>query len=424
MNRKKLSTAFILVLLLMLCLPSPASFAQDDVNLRFTVWTGSEAHLSMLNGIAAAYKVDHPNVSVTFDTIAFADYQTKVAIQLSGNNPPDAGWMPESLAKPFLNAGALADLGPRIKGDADYDFADLSATAMSLYLDGDAVYGIPFSTSPELIYFNRDLFEAAGLETPDVLQAKDAWTWDALRNAAKAITDETGVFGFQSHGQSIYGIHLWHNLAPLTRAFGGDVWNADGTECLLNTPESIAAIQFYWDMVFVDHSTVPPGTDANFNSGGSAMTIGFLSQSAQLADVDFGWGIARLPDGPAGHVSVIGQSSIVVFNNSKHKDVAIDFVAFMTNKENVTTMAQFFPPIRQSVLESGAFVEANPLVDPAALEASVVPSILNGTLLPTHVNFPKLDLAGRAVFDLLWTPDGDVSSTVNAACEAMSQYLN
>ena len=424
MNKKKLSTAFILVLLLVLCLPSPASFAQDDVNLRFTVWTGSEAHLSMLNGIAAAYKVDHPNVSVTFDTIAFADYQTKVAIQLSGNNPPDAGWMPESLAKPFLNAGALADLGPRIKGDADYDFADLSATAMSLYLDGDAVYGVPFSTSPELIYFNRGLFEAAGLETPDVLQAEDVWTWDALRDAAKTITEETGVFGFQTTAQSIYGVHLWHNLAPLTRAFGGDVWNADGTECLLTTPESIAAIQFYWDMVFVDRSAVPPGTDADFNSGGSAMTIGFLSQSAQLANADFEWGIARLPDGPAGRVSVIGQSSIVVFNNSKHKDVAIDFVAFMTNKANVTTMAQFFPPIRQSVLESGAFANANPLVDPAALEASVIPSILSGTLLPVHVNFPKLDLVGRAAFDLLWTPDGDVTSTVNAACEAMSQYLN
>lgn len=421
---KKLSLVLIIASLVVLSLPGVASFAQDEVSLRFTVWTGSDAHLSMLNGIAEAYQADHPNVSVTFDTIPFADYQTKVAVQLSGNNPPDAGWMPESLAVPFLDAGALADLGPRLMGDEEYNFADLSEAALSLYLDSDSVYGIPFSTSPELIYFNIDLFEAAGLETPDVLQENGEWTWEALRDAAKTIQEATGVYGFQTTGQSIYGVHLWHNLAPLTRAFGGDIMNAEGTECLLNTPESIEAIQFYWDMVFEDGAAVPPGTDADFNSGGSAMVIGFLSQSGRLADADFEWGIARMPDGPAGQVPVIGQSSIVVFQNSNHLEETIDFVAFMTNAENVTTMAQFFPPIRESVLASGEFAAANPLVDPAALETSVAPSILNGNLLPTHVNFPKIDLAGRAVFDELWTPAGDVAMTVNAACEAIAPHLN
>jgi multiple sugar transport system substrate-binding protein len=332
--------------------------------------------------------------------------------------------MPESLAVPFLEAGSLLDLNAVTRENPDYNFADMSESAMSLYLRDDAVFGIPFSTSPELIYFNRDLFEAAGLETPDVLQARGEWTWDALRTAAQAIKEATDVYGFQSHGQSIYGVHLWHNLAPLTRAFGGDVWSADGTECLLDTPESRAAIQFYHDMVFVDGSTVPPGVEADFNAGSAAMTIGFLSQSARLVDAGFAWGIASLPEGPAGQVSVIGQSSIVAFQNSRNPEVAADFVAFITNQQNVTTMAQFFPPIRASVLNSGDFANANPAVAPEALEVSVVPSILNGSLLPTHVEFPKIDLAGRAAFDALWNPQGDVEAVTAAVCEAIEAFMN
>ena len=406
--------------------PEPVADTSDEpVNLRFTVWTGSDAHLGMLNGIADAYSADHPNVTVQYDTIPFADYSTKLAVQLSGTNPPDIGWMPESLAVPFIEAGALADLSAGVKDNPDYDFSDLSESAMSLYLNGDEVNGIPFSTSPELIYFNRDLFAQAGIDTPDVLLQNGEWTWEKLAESAKVIKDATGVYGFQTTGTSIYSAdHLFHNLAPIMRAFGTDVWDAAGTTCLMNTPEAVAAMQFYHDMVFADGSTVPPGEEIDFSAGGSAMNIGFLSQSARLGDVEFEWGIAPLPEGPATQESVIGQSSIVAFNASKHKDAAIDFVAFITNKENVATMAQFFPPIRQSVLTSDALLEANPAVSPEEMATAVVPSISTGHLLPTHSEFPKIKLAASAEFDNLWVPDADVQAVLDSVCEAIEPFLN
>ncbi len=406
--------------------PEPAAEASDEpVELRFTVWTGSDAHLAMLNGIADAYTAEHPNVTVQFDTIPFADYSTKLAVQLSGTNPPDAGWMPESLAVPFIEAGALADLSAAVKDNPEYDFADLSEPAMSLYLNEEEVNGIPFSTSPELMYFNRDLFAQAGIDTPEVLLENGEWTWEKLAESAKAIKDATGVYGFQTTGQSIYSAdNLFHNLAPLMRPFGTDVWDEAGTTCLMNTPEAVAAMQFYHDMVFADGSAVPPGEEVDFSAGGSAMNIGFLSQSARLSDVGFEWGIAPLPAGPAAQESVIGQSSIVAFNASNHRDEAVDFVAFMTNKDNVTTMAQFFPPIRQSVLESEALLEANPAVSPEEMATSVVPSISTGSLLPTHSEFQKIKLAASAEFDNLWQPDADVQAVLDSVCESITPFLN
>jgi multiple sugar transport system substrate-binding protein len=405
--------------------PEPAQVEPaEPVSLRFTTWSSNEGHLNMLNGFAEAFRAKYPNVSVQFDTIPFADYSTKLAIQLAGSNPPDAGWMPESLAVPFMEAGALADLATEVKTDAEYDFADLSEPAMGLYLKGDSVLGIPFSTSPHLVLYNMDLFEQAGIDTPDAMYEKGEWTWENLAAAAKAIKDKTGAFGFQSVQGGIYKEYLTQSLAEFTRAWGGDIWDAEGKTCLLNTPESVASLQWYHDLVFKDRSAVPPGEEVDFFSGGAGIRPGYLSELARLDDAPFKWGLIRLPEGPAGWSPVIGQSSIVAFSASKHPDEAAAFVAFVTNKDNSKTMAQFFPSIRASVLESEEYLNSNPRVPAELLKAHVAPSIASGKLLPTHANFEKIRLAITPIFDGMWTADADVQAAMNQACEAMQPLLN
>ncbi len=397
----------------------------DEVNLRFTVWTGSEAHLLMLNNIADAYRESHPNVAVQFDTIPFGDYIGKVTIQLAGTTPPDIGWVAESSAPAFIDTGVLADLGPSLKQNPDYDFADLSESSLQLWSDGGALYGVPFSTSPYLVLYNRDLFKEAGIETPDELLAKDEWTWAALAQSAKAIAEASppGTYGFESLDAGVYSNRVWHTLVPIIRAYGGQAWNDEGTECLLNSPEAVAAVQLYHDMVFVDGSAVPPGEQGDFYSGQAGMTIAQLSRVSRLEDAPFEWGIVPLPSGPDGRASVIGQAAIVVFNTSRYRDVAIDFLSFMTNKENVTRMAEFFPPIRDSVLESEAFLNANPLVDPDSMEQAVVMGIREGKVLPNHIEYPKIDMTARVQFESLWVTEADVEAVLTDICDSIAPLL-
>ena len=406
--------------------PEPVADRSDEpVDLRFTVWSGNEDHLNMLNGFVAAFQEAQPNVTIQFDTIPFTDYIPKVTLQLAGSNPPDGGWLLETSAPTFVQSGVLADLKPFL-ADPAYDYADFSESALELWVADDAVYGVPFSTSPFLILYNRDMFEAAGLQTPNELAAEGKWTWDAFAAAAKAIAEDTpaGVYGYDTLDAQGYEVRTLHNLIPIIRAYGGDAWDVAGTTCLLNSPESVAAVQRYHDMIFVDHSVVPPGEQADFYSGSAGMTIGQLSRVAKLKDAAFNWDVAPLPAGSAGEVAVIGQAALVAFETSPHKDVAAEFIAFMTNKENVATMAQFFPPARISILESGAMLDANPLVDPASMEQAVVSANKAGAVLPFHVEFPNIDPAARAEFDNLWSPEADVEAVLNAVCEAISPFMN
>ena len=186
-----------------------------------------------------------------------------------------------------------------------YDPDDLDDGAMSLWCDGDDVYAIPFSTSPFIMIYNADLFAEAGLKDPNEYVAEGTWTWETFRECMKAIKDKTGVYGYMTVNNAGYSDRTEMNLTPFVRGFGGDFWT-DDLEVLIDSPESIAAVQMFHDMVYVDGSVVPPGDESNFFTGGAACTFNQISQLGNLADVTWKWGVSKLPGrcvlpGPGGH---------------------------------------------------------------------------------------------------------------------------
>ncbi|MCI5075090.1 sugar ABC transporter substrate-binding protein [Oricola sp.] len=408
----------ITVSALALCLASTAVSAED---LRFTVWTGNEAHLNMLKGIADGFEATHDGVTVTFETIPAGDYIQKLTFQLAGGNPPDLGWMFEDSMPAFVAANVVAPLTATLEGTDGYDLADFSEPAMGLWKKDDEIYGVPFSTSPFMIYYNKDMFDAAGLEDPLALAEKGEWTMAKFREVSMALTKPgERVWGFEFKDGQGYDTRIMHAVMPAIRANGGDAW-ANG-ECGFDKPEAVEAIQTLHDMVFVDKSIVPPGEQGDYFSGASAMTINQISRASKMPDAGFNWGIAPLPSGPGGESPVIGQAGLVVFSKSQHVDLAKDFIAWMTNKENVAVMAQFFPPARASVLDSDAFTQANKLI-PAEQMKNVAAAIKNGKVLPSHQKAPQILAAQKPRFDALWRADADVNASIGAICDAIKPQL-
>lgn len=398
--------------------PGIAAQAQD---LRVTVWTGSDAHLAMLNGIADGFEEANPGATVTFETIPFGEYTRTLTLQLAGGNPPDVGWLLESDAPTFVSAGVLSDIGPALRADVDYDFDDFAEPAMGLWVEGDAVYGLPFSTSPFMLYYNATAFTAAGLPTPNDLAADGNWTWDALQSSAAALTDgANGFWGFEAKDGQGYDSQIMHAMMPVIRAYGGDAW-ADG-QCGLASPEAVAAMELYHDMIFDDASIVPPGEIGDFFAGDAAMTINQISRVSRLADADFEWGIAPLPAGPAGQADVIGQAALVVFGQGENIELSTKLIAHMTSIAGVTTMAEFFPPARSAVLASDTFTQGNPAIAPEQM-VLVRNAIENGIVLPAHVSYPQIFAAMSPRVDALWQSDADVPAVMAAVCDAIAGDL-
>lgn len=399
-----------------IALATPALAAE----LRFTIWTGNEAHLKMLNGYAEGFKATHPDTTVKFEVIPPGDYTQKLTFQLAGGNAPDAGWLMEDAAPTFANAGVLEDLAPTLNAAKDYDLADFSKPAMQLWVSGNKVLGVPFSTSPFVIFFNKDMFDKAGLEDPLALAAKGQWDMTKFQEVAKKLTAANGKFGFEFKDGQGYDLRIMHALMPPIRAYGGDAWA--NKQCGLDTPQAVAAVTQLHDMVFKDKSIVPPGEKGDYFSGNAAMTINQISRASLMPNAGFKWGIAPLPTGPGGKSPVIGQAGIVVFAASKQKALAAEFVAHMTNKANVAIAAQFFPPARQSVLSSDAFVNSNSLIPPAQMKV-VSDAIAKGKVLPSHEKSPQILAAMKPRVNSLWRADANVASALKAVCAAIQPLL-
>ncbi|WP_176084644.1 sugar ABC transporter substrate-binding protein [Martelella sp. HB161492] len=416
-----MQTKLIKRLIIATALCGALTTAANATELRFTVWTGSQPHLDMLNAIAAGFAETHPDVTVKFDTIPFNDYVQKITLQLAGGNPPDLGWLLENSGPAFVDAGTLVDVSKTLNDTAGYDYADFSKPAMGLWTSGDAVYGVPFSTSPFLIYYNKSLYDAAGLETPSERVADGSWTWEQLKADAAALRDaDAGIWGYETVDGQGYGARVMHNLMPIVRAYGGEAWS-DGT-CTLNSDDAVEAVTLFHDMVYKDGSTVPPGEQGDFFSGKSALTMTQLSRVSKLADAGFDWGIVPLPKGPAGDAQTVGQAAIVAFAQGKNKELAAEFLAYMTDKDNVAKMAEFFPPARKSVLQSEAFLSSNPAVTPEQMEI-VAAGIEAGSVLPNSVNYPQIEAEARPDFDALWAPDANVKAVLDKLCKDIQPLL-
>jgi multiple sugar transport system substrate-binding protein len=272
-----------------------------------------------------------------------------------------------------------------------------------------------------MIYYNKAMFDKAGLDDPLALAAKGEWNMDKFQEVAKKLTEANpGKWGFEFKDGEGYASRVMHALMPPIRAYGGDAW-ANG-ECGFDKPEAVAAVTQLHDMVFKDKSIVPPGEQGDYFSGNSAMTINQISRASKMPEAGFAWGIAPLPAGPGGESPVIGQAAIVVFDQGKQKELAAEFVAHMTNKENVATMAQFFPPARKSVLETDAFINSNKLI-PADQMKNLSAAISAGKVLPSHEKSPQILAAMAPRIDGLWKADANVEESLKAVCAAIEPLL-
>lgn len=398
----------------------PLTLPAQAVDLRMAIWSANEGHLALFNEIAAAYQQTHPDVNVTFDSLAFDGYTTTLTTQIAGGNAPDLAWILETTAGDFVNSGALAPLRETLAATDGYDLPDVTQSALALWSTGDEIYAYPFSTSPFGVFVNNDLITEAGQRTPSELIAAGEWTWEN----ANAINTAVAASGKQGLIVRDFDYRVWDNLATVWDAWGAGPWSEDGATCTMTEQPFVDAMTFVHNAIFIDKSIPGPGIAADFFAGDAAMTITQISRASLLPQENgFDWDLVPLPEGPAGKYAVIGQAGIGVFASGKNPQAAADFLAFFTNTENSQKLAQFFPPARASLLTAEVLGAANPLLSPEQIEAVVIDGISTGKVKPGHAGFAEIQQTVRASLDALWVPEADVGAVLQAACDRVQPLL-
>ncbi len=395
--------------------------AQDAVNLRMTIWSANEAHLKLFNDIAAGFKKDHPNVTVTYESLPFETYTTALTTQIAGGNAPDMAWIFETAAYDFVNSGALFPLTDTLKATKGYNAEELSATAAERWTKDGKLYAYPFSTSPFAMFVNNDIIKAAGAKTPAELIAAGQWTWDNAIATASAVGKVPGKGGLIVRD---FNYQTWQNLASVWNGWGASPWSADGKTCTMTEKPMVDALTFIHQAAFKNKAMPGPGESVDFFAGNAAMTITQISRASLLPkDKPFAWDLVPLPKGPAGDYALIGQAGVGVMQAGKNAKTAAEFVAYMTNPENSAKLSQFFPSARKSLLNAEVLKKTNPLLSQEQIDKVVISGIATGKVIPGHTGFAQIQQAVRSGLDAVWRPDANIPAALQQICGQIGPLL-
>lgn len=321
------ATSGLLVLALAAC--SQGSSTNTDtgsdsgdgpVTVRYLNFSANDGNEENLDAIVAAFEAEHEDITVQVETLPFADYFTNLQTAVAGGTVADTF---ELNYENFVTYAENGSLAPLTSIDANKYQASLLE---ALQIDGDQ-YGVPTSFSNVVLFYNKTLFDEAGVATPTA-----DWTWADEQAAAEQLTDtDAGVWGD-------YQPVTFHEFYKTLAQTGGEFLAEDGAAVAFNSPEGIRAANW---LVSKSGTTMPTEADgagtpdfdsALFTEGKLAMWHTGIWMFGALADVPFEWDVVVEP-GDTTHASAMFSNSAVVSASSEHKEAAETWVDFLASSD-------------------------------------------------------------------------------------------
>ncbi|ANY70899.1 sugar ABC transporter substrate-binding protein [Paenibacillus sp. BIHB 4019] len=383
---------------------------KEDIELTFLMW-GNQGHMDVYSKLIAGFKQENPGIQVVMESVPFADYQQKISVLAAGRTLPDIAWVSERMIPQFKANGILADVS-EFKNDADFKLGDYIPSTLDLFRDGEQLLGLPFSTPPVVMFYNKTLFDQAKLLDPNTLASEGKWTWEQFVQSAKAISSSDAK-------SRIYGANFfrdwktWAILSSYSWSNGSGPFNADLTAFTWNDQYGLETFDMLSRMMFTDQSHPKAGEQVSFDAGNVGMFFDNYSYVSKAREItSFEWSIAPMPSGSQGSVPMLGQAGYTLFKDSKHPEEAKKLLKYFASQAGIEATATYFVPPRTSVLQSDAFLH-QPNNPPAEhITQAVIDEMPKARMLPGHIRWQDIDNAVLQGFDRLFGRSGSTQENL------------
>ena len=408
-----------------------------DAAITITGWEGPGEVDKFLLAFDEFFEEYYPNVEQVLNTgVAWGDYWTTLPAQLAGGAEIDMAWMHISRNDTFASNGWLLNLDSYLESCPIPGWPDLFVESMrDAFNYQGSQYAIPYDFATVGVYVNTDLFEEAGLDLPD-----ENTTFEEFQELAIALTQDTdgdgetdvyGVSNLASPGAGAGGIY-W-----IIKSFGGELFNEDITGSELNSPESIAAIQWVADMIW-EHGAHPTadavaasgfGGEFFFANGKSAMHFALNDAASRMWELigdSFTWSVVPTPRGVAGHFNNAGGSAFSIPVSAAHPDLSYELIRYtLSNPDHLCRTAT----MGAALVSQMEFHDcAAPPEAPYADVYHDVFSVIGGrdAIFPSY--HPRFQEWSSSVWvanmDLLWTgEERDAAVAVQAVHDQTNEML-
>ncbi len=275
-----------------------------------------------LQAIVDAFEAENPDITVEVTTAPYSDYFTQLQTDLAAGTAADvfdvdAGSFPNIQA-----SGALAEL-------TDVDASAYRTSVLQTYAVDGAQYGLPTSFSDVVLFYNKALFDAAGLTYPTA-----DWTWADEKAAAEKLTNTaSGVWGD-------YQPISYYEYYKAVQQAGGEFLTDNNSAAGFDSPAGLTAANWLAGKSGTVMPTAADGAgtadfDKNlFVDGKLAMWHTGIWMISLVGDLPFGWDIAVEP-GDTQKASAVFSNAAVVSAASQHKEAAQKWAQFLTSSQTM-----------------------------------------------------------------------------------------
>jgi len=288
--------------------------------------------------VAAAYRRSfdeftrrHPAIEVRVNVVAYASYFDALRADVAGGSADDIFWISNAYFAPYADSRRLVDITNTMGPQA---VARWEPSVVDQFTRRGTLWGVPQLTDAGIaLYYNADLLSAAGVDpaTLNTLRWSPDDAVDTLRPLlARVAGDRTRQWAYNA-ANDLQGIYLNYVGSA------GGVF-ADGDRFAFDNPQAAEAFRYLVRLINVDRVS-PPASDTNDNGDFSRnmflqgrMAL-FQSGTYNLAQVEsnagFRWGVALLPAGPVGRVSVTNGIAAAGNSASPHQEAVRDVLEWM-----------------------------------------------------------------------------------------------
>ncbi|MEW2502988.1 sugar ABC transporter substrate-binding protein [Amycolatopsis sp. CA-161197] len=362
-----------------------------------TVWLmDGSAPDSLTGALNKEFEAAHAGVKVNYQIQPWNGIQQKLTTALASDTPPDVIEVGNTQTPAFASDEVLTDLS------ADVNSLNGSQWLTGLKASGEyegKTYGVPFYAANREVLYRKDMFEQAGITAPPTTDAE--WLDDIAKLKAK--------FGSDKDFQPLYlPGQYWYALLSFIWDNGGDVAKAEGKgfKSTLDSAGSKAGLEFYKQLVDASGTTAPKDNDeatpqqAGIYGGGKvAMFIGTPGEVATAAKTDPSiadkTGAFPIPSKTAGQSAPVflGGSNLVIPLNSKHADLAKDYLKLLTSTKYMSQMA------------AAGYVPGTS-TDTSALDKDPLGGVMakaskNGRAVPTSPKWGEVEAGQNPLKDML-----------------------
>jgi multiple sugar transport system substrate-binding protein len=414
--------------LLFLVLFGCGSASDKRITLRIANWGGAGEEgpfQDAINKVNREFEASHPGVRVIIEGIP-GEYEQKMLLNHIAGSMPDVMVLDASSASTFVDNGLMTDLNPYFKrepGLREQFFPEVFAP----FSRGKAVYGLPNDFTPMVVYYNKALFDKAGVAYP-----KPDWNFDEFLQTAQKLTDhEAGQYGFGlTNWMPGWVMWLWNN--------GGDTVSLEGKAGgIFDSDANVETMTFLRDLA-TKHRVAPTLSEAAalggdyFEKGKAAMTVsGHWSLVGYRASKEVEaskLGIVPMPFNRAlgprtqgkGSQTVLYLSAYGIPQHAKNKGLAWEYIKAWTsyevqsvyNKTGIAVCAR--KDVAREISEEG---KSEPSAE-ALQERSFLPIVPTGRAPygAFLIGYSVVETAGKSVLDtLINNPDRDVKTELTKA---------